>query len=170
MSTLPTIRLRAVEPEDLDLLYRIENDQCLWAVGATNVPYSRYTLHDYIANSHDDIYADRQVRLIIENGEGETVGICDLVNFNPQHLRAEAGIVILSAFRRKGYATAAVGELSRYALSVLHLHQLYAVIGADNREALELFRRAGFGGEQRLHDWLSDGHHYHDAVLLQRFL
>ena len=44
MKTLPDIRLRAIEPEDLDLLYRIENDRELWNVGTTNVPYSRYTL------------------------------------------------------------------------------------------------------------------------------
>ena len=44
------VSLRAIEPEDLDLLYRIENDRNLWNVGTTNVPYSRYTLHDYIAN------------------------------------------------------------------------------------------------------------------------
>ena len=95
------MRLRAIEPEDLDLLYQIENDQSLWQVGTTNVPYSRYTLHDYIANSSDDIYADRQVRLMVENDEGETVGIVDLVQFSPQHQRAEVGIVILNAHRRK---------------------------------------------------------------------
>ena len=82
------MRLRAIEPEDLDLLYQIENDQSLWKVGTTNVPYSRYTLHDYIASSSDDIYADRQVRMIVENDEGETVGIVDLVQFSPEHLRA----------------------------------------------------------------------------------
>ena len=31
------MKLRAIEPEDLDLLYQIENDQSLWKVGATNV-------------------------------------------------------------------------------------------------------------------------------------
>ena len=67
MKTLPDIRLRAIEPEDLDLLYRIENDRELWNVGTTNVPYSRYTLHDYLATSCDDIYADKQVRMVIEN-------------------------------------------------------------------------------------------------------
>lgn len=83
------IRLRALEPEDLDMLYEIENDRSLWNVGATNVPYSRYTLHDYIAHSRDDIYSDRQVRLIVENTDGEAVGIADVVNFDPQHMRAE---------------------------------------------------------------------------------
>ena len=55
MSQLPSVHLRAIEPEDLDLLYRIENDIKLWNIGATNVPYSRYTLHDYIANASGDI-------------------------------------------------------------------------------------------------------------------
>ena len=102
------IRLRAIEPEDLDLLYRIENDSSLWNVGATNVPYSRYTLHDYIASSSDDIYADRQVRLIIETQHGETVGLADLINFSPQHRRAEVGIVIMEPQRRRGYALEAL--------------------------------------------------------------
>ena len=51
----PEVKLRAMEPEDLDLLYSIENDMVLWNVGTTNVPYSRYVLHDYIANSSCDI-------------------------------------------------------------------------------------------------------------------
>ena len=35
------IFLRALEPEDLDFLYEMENDESLWEVGSTNVPYSR---------------------------------------------------------------------------------------------------------------------------------
>ena len=86
---IPVVNLRAIEPEDLDVLYQIENDEALWDVGITNVPYSRYTLHDYIAQSAGDIYTDRQVRLMIENEQRQTVGIVDIVNFQPQHLRAE---------------------------------------------------------------------------------
>ena len=36
--------LRALEPEDLDFLYIIENDSSLWKFGASNVPYSKYVL------------------------------------------------------------------------------------------------------------------------------
>ena len=162
--------LRALEPEDLDLLYQIENDQSLWKVGATNVPYSRYTLHDYIANSSDDIYADRQVRLMVENDEGETVGIVDLVQFSPQHQRAEVGIVILNAHRRKGYAVAALQAVCDYAQRVVHLHQLYAVVETSNESAVALFEKAGFSTGNTLKEWLFDGRKYHDAVLMQRFL
>ena len=170
MKPLPDIRLRAIEPEDLDLLYRIENDQRLWNVGTTNVPYSRYTLHDYIATSSDDIYVDRQVRLVIERSDGETVGVADLIRFDPQHLRAETGIVIMDAYRRQGYALAALHELCRYALEVPHLHQLYAIVEDCNVPALQLFAKAGFDEHSRLKEWLFDGRSYHDAVLMQRFL
>ena len=166
----PKVRLRAIEPEDLDLLYQIENDRRLWNVGTTNVPYSRYTLHDYVATAADDIYTDRQVRLIIENEQGETVGMADLMNFCPQHVRAELGIVVLDAKRRQGYASAAVKEVIEYAANILHLHQVYVVIAHDNQPALQLFTKNSFEGHCVLHDWLFDGHQYADAVVLQRIL
>ena len=164
------IKLRAIEPEDLELLYKIENDVRLWNVGATNVPYSKYTLHDYIANSADDIYTDKQLRMMVEDMEGKTVGIVDLMNFSPQHLRAETGIVILDAERRKGYATEALNAMCDYASNVLHLHQLYGVVGKDNQAALALYDKAGFEHQEALRDWLFDGKKYSDAVLMQRFL
>ncbi|MBQ8154602.1 MAG: GNAT family N-acetyltransferase [Paludibacteraceae bacterium] len=164
------IRLRAIEPEDLDLLYTIENDVSLWDVGTTNVPYSRYTLHDYIAHANDDIYSDRQVRLIVENMDGQVVGIADVVNFDPQHLRAELGIVILSEYRHLGYATAAIEDLLRYSLRVLHLHQVFVIVDDQNEIAKNLFNKLAFKESGRLNQWLSDGHTYHDAILMQRFL
>ena len=164
------IKLRAMEPEDLDILYLIENDKGLWNVGATNVPYSRYTLHEYMANAKDDIYADRQVRLMVENEAGEVVGIVDVVNFDPQHQRAELGIVIMNDHRRKGYATAAVKEILRYALRILHLHQLYVIVDKENTIALQLFRKTKFQESAQLAHWLYDGRDYRDALLLQRFL
>ena len=162
-----TITLRAIEPEDLDLLYRIENDIRLWNVGATNVPYSRYTLHDYIATSADDAYADRQVRLMVETADGQTVGIADLVQFDPRHRRAEIGIVILKSHRRQGYATAALHALADYARRILHVHQLYAVIAVGNEAARRLFSRCGYQRQVLLTDWLYDGTSYADALLMQ---
>lgn len=164
------VHLRAMEPEDLDMLYLIENDQQLWGLGVSNVPYSRYTLHDYIAHAAADIYTDRQVRLIIENDSQQAVGICDLVNFDPQHRRAEIGMVIRREFRRQGCAGAALCSLQRYALRVLHLHQLYAVIDAENQPALSLFLKTGFSQAATLPDWLYDGREYRRAVLMQKLL
>jgi len=162
-----TVRLRAMEPEDLDLLYRIENDVRLWNVGASNVPYSRYTLHEYIASASGDIYSDKQVRLMVENGEGEVVGIVDIVNFDPANRRGEVGLLIEDAHRQRGYALAAMQALEHYARQVLHLHQLYAVISVENTAPHQLFRKLGYKESARLSEWLFDGDRYVDAVVMQ---
>lgn len=167
---LPFVHLRAIEPEDLDVLYGIENDARLWNVSVTNVPYSRYTLYEYVANSKNDIYSDRQVRMMIENGEGNVIGIVDIINFEPKHLRAEIGIVIKDEFRNKGYAKATLFNIREYSLKVLHLHQLYACVDVENERSLRLFEKCGFIASSRLRDWLFDGKTYHDALLMQLFL
>lgn len=163
------ITLRAMEPEDLDLLYRIENDEELWQVGVTNVPYSRYLLHDYIANATGDIYTDGQVRLIIE-ADGEVVGIADLTDFSPKHRRAEIGIVILASHRGRGCAREAIRFLMRYASRELHLHQLYAIVDERNAIALQLFTALGFVRSAVLREWLCCGNDYRNAVVMQTFL
>lgn len=170
MTPLPTIRLRAMEPEDLDALYGMENDTSLWHLGLTNVPYSRYVLHDYISQQTGDIYTDKQVRLMIVNEAGETVGMVDLTSFDPKNQRAELGLVIAANHRQKGYARAAMLALHHYAKSTLHLHQVYAVIPADNQACLHLFRTLDYQPSATLSDWLFDGTTYHDAVLLQYIL
>lgn len=165
----PIVRLRALEPEDLDLLYKMENDRVLWGVGTTNVPYSRYVLHNYIANCSNDIYVDRQLRMIAENAAHETVGIVDLVNFDPRHGRAEVGIVILKHCREQGYARSALIQLIDYARSILHLHQLYAIVCKDNEASVQLFQSLDFQCQMKLKDWLCDGGEYKDAYVMQYF-
>lgn len=169
-TTVPVVRLRAMEPEDLDALYRIENDRDVWDVGENNVPYSRYILHDYIANASADIYADKQVRMVVENEKGQLVGVADVVNFCPSHARAEVSIVICREHRKKGYARAAIRQIMEYALRTLHLHQLYAVVREDNMPSLNLFSSLGFKSKMVLDDWLFDGKDYHNAVVMQFFL
>lgn len=164
---MANVVLRAMEPEDLDLLYQIENDTKLWNIGLTNVPYSRYVLHDYIATSSGDIYTDKQVRLIIEDEEHQTIGLVDIMNFNPQNRRAEMGIVVQEAFRQKGYGKDAIQKVMRYAKEILHLHQLYVVVNFSQKSTIGLFLRMGFKETCQLTDWLYDGEVYHDATLLQ---
>jgi len=161
------IKLRALEPEDLDTLYVVENDKRLWTVGITNEPYSRHLLRHFIATQTGDIYADRQVRLMIENAAGTVVGMADITDFNPQHRRADVGIVILPDHRRQGYATETLVRLTRYAADTLHIHQLNACVAADNAPSVALFTKAGFRQAARLIDWLYDGTRYHDALLMQ---
>ena len=157
------IRLRAIEPEDLELIYSIENDRSVWNAGITNVPYSRFTLNEYIVNARNDIYADRQMRLMVDNSEGKTIGIADITDYDPRHNRAEVGIIIIDEYRRQGYATEVLQDIREYAQNVIHLHKLYAIIDTNNTAALNTFRKAGFTEECVLKDWLRGTDGYEDA-------
>jgi diamine N-acetyltransferase len=159
-----TIRLRAPEPEDLDDLYRWENDASLWEKGSTLSPYSRYELKQYIADARHDIYDRKQLRLIVELKEtGTTVGTIDLYDFDPHHRRAGVGILIDTAHQRKGYAKIALKLLSDYAFSFIKIHQLYAYIPVTNTSSLQLFEQCGFETMGILKDWLFTANGYVDV-------
>ena len=169
-NNLPKVRLRALEPEDLEFFYSIENDPELWYISDYTTPYSHYVLHSFIANSTCDIYKDGQVRWVIENEQGYTVGMIDLTNFDPHHVRAELGIVIAKLYRGKKYALSALHQLIVYATEVLHLHQMYALILADNEASLALHEYAGFTRSGLLKDWFWTSAGYSDAYIMQLFL
>ena len=170
MLVSPKIRLRAVEPEDLDLMYLVENDTRLWPVGSATVPFSAYSLREFLSTTRNDIYQDGQLRLAIQGTDGILKGFIDLQNFQPRHLRAEVGIVILPEWQRRGLATEALALLCDYARQHLSLRQLYAIVAEDNAPAQALFRRAGFQPLALLPDWLRQGDSFGSATLFQRRL
>src|SRR5690554_919466 len=120
------ISLRPLEPEDVGLLYRWENNMEIWELSNTRTPYSRYVLDEYIKNSVRDIYETKQMRFIIENWERRAVGAIDLFDFEPYHQRAGIGILIHDIEdRNRGYAADAIEALTEYAVAGLGLKQLY---------------------------------------------
>lgn len=167
---LPQVSLRAIEPEDLELLYSIENDPQLWCVCASNVPYSKYILKEYISSTSCDIFADRQLRLMIDNEAGTTVGIIDIIDYEPRFRRAELGVVIRQQYRHLGYAAAAIAQVVEYAKNILHVHMLYAFVTTDNQPSIQLFTHAGFLQSAILKDWFCEGDDYKNAVVMQLFL
>ena len=98
------LQLRAIEPEDLDIMYAMENDPQTWDVTNFNVPYSKFVLRQYIENSQCDMFADRQLRLMIERREDKVViGTIDVTDFAPAHSRGEIGVAIDRSVSRKDY-------------------------------------------------------------------
>ena len=57
------ISLRALEPEDLEFLFQIENNESFWEVSHTQTPFSKFLLKQYLENAHLDIYEAKQLRL-----------------------------------------------------------------------------------------------------------
>lgn len=162
--------LRALEPEDLDAMYGWENDTNSWRVSGTVAPFSRHVLSRLLDEQQFDIYATRQMRLVIEAKGGIKVGAVDLFEFDPQNLRAGVGIIIAPPHRKQGFALDALVTLERYVRSVLRMHQLWCSIGADNDASLALFRRAGYAECGRRKEWLLTPDGWIDEVLMQKIL
>ncbi|MBR3608650.1 MAG: GNAT family N-acetyltransferase [Bacteroidales bacterium] len=165
------IVLRAPEPSDVDFMLHIENDTRLWYISACKVPYSRYQLQRYIRENYHDIYADKQLRLMIEERNShKIVGIIDLFDYSPLHHRAEVGIVLATDSRSNGYAQEALTQLCHYAKQILHIHQLYAYVFSNNNPACKLFEKCEFMRTAELRDWGYNGDKFQNAYLYQLIL
>lgn len=164
------LRLRAVEPSDVDFIYELENLQDLWNVSNTRTPYSRFAIEQYVLNYENDIYNQKQLRLVIEytnSGNCQRIGVADLFDFDPFHKRACVGIVIVSDYRRKGFASKALDLIIEYSFNYLDLHQLYCNISNENTVSLKLFQGKGFENNGIKKQWLFENGKWIDVVFLQ---
>jgi diamine N-acetyltransferase len=166
-----TIKLRALEPSDVDLLYSWENNSQIWSVSNTLVPFSKFVLEKYIADSHMDIFQSKQLRLMIDyDGEGnnETIGAIDLYEYDPLHRRAGIGILISEEkYRNRGFASEALQTLINYCFSVLQLHQLFCYIDCDNKISIKLFEKFRFKITGEKKDWIRSPEGWRSEYMLQ---
>lgn len=166
------VRLRALEAEDIDILYAWENDPRVWAVSETLAPFSRTTLRRFIDDQKYDLFQTRQMRLVVCLVSDDTpVGFIDLFDFDPVNRRAGVGILICDQQdRRQGYASEALGLLCDYARDVLGLHQLWCGVGADNISSYTLFSGKGFAKTGLKRDWIRRNEAWEDEIFMQMLL
>ena len=165
------IYLRALEPGDADLLYKWENNMALWQVSYTQVPFSRFILEEFVNASHQDIYTNKQLRLVCcETATGEPVGVADLFDFDAMHSRSGLGIYITEEKRNKGYAAECISLVKEYAISVLHLKQLFVHINVSNEASLALFEKAGFEKAGLKKCWSKSGLNTFDDVWFLQYI
>jgi len=163
------IRLRALEPEDLDFLYELENNTDLWEISGTLVPYSRQVLKLYLENAHRDIFEVKQLRLCITDSEGRRLGLIDLFDYDPKHRRAGLGVVISrEGDRNKGYGKEAIELLCNYAFHALGLHQIYINVREDNKASIKLFEKLLFTKVGVKRDWLLSAGEFKNELMMQK--
>ena len=164
-----TIYLRALEPEDLEFIYAIENDEDIWEVSNTQTPYSKFLIRQYLENAHQDIYEAKQLRLAIcNNASNKAIGLIDLFEFDPKNNRAGIGIVIQNKEdRSKGYGKEALGLVIDFSFNQLQLHQLFANIGVENSSSLNLFAIFGFQKIGVKKEWVYMNNKYQDEAIFQ---
>ncbi len=169
------ILLRALEPADIDVLYKWENDTETWKISNTQTPFSRFVLEEYIISAHQDIYSAKQLRLMIDllpvpsSETNGAIGSIDLFDFDANHQRAGIGVLIAEkGDRRHGYASEALKILMEYCFHTLNLHQIYCNITTDNEASVLLFQQHGFQVAGIKRQWIRDGSKFKDELFLQK--
>jgi diamine N-acetyltransferase len=148
------IYLRALEPEDLDFIHAVENDESIWEISSTQTPYSKYLIKQYLENAHKDIFEVKQLRLVISTYDNVALGMIDLFDFDFKNKKAGVGILVKEPEDRlKGYGREALKLLIDYCFTHLDLHQLYCNISENNKSSISLFKNQGFKEIGLKKDW-----------------
>ena len=163
------IYLRALEPNDLEFVYAMENDQSIWEVSNTQTPYSRFLVKQYLENAHQDIYEAKQLRLAIcQDEDFPALGLIDLFDFDPKNNRAGIGIVIQGTENRKqNIGTEALELFIRDSFYYLNLPHFLANNEPKNEASIGLFTKFGFQIIGTKKDWNLVNGVYQDEALFQ---
>lgn len=159
------LRLRAVEPEDAEMMHEAESDPAAWLYSDYLAPMSLEMIRHYALTYDADPLRSGQLRLIIE-AEGEAAGILDLFDISARHLRADTGIYLLPAFRKMGLGVKALELAKEYCRERLGLHQLTATVAEENSPALNCYEKAGFSSSGKRPDWLRMADGYQDVRMM----
>ena len=164
-----TLKLRALEPNDLEMVYDIENDKSLWVYSNTTSPFSRHTLKKFIENSHLDIIEHKQLRLVIADDDN-SYGFIDLYDYDFINRRVGLGIIIFKKYRSKGIGLISLQLTEDYLLEHVPIHQVYANISSTNKESISLFEKSNFVNVGLKKDWIFYNNKFNDELLFQKIL
>ena len=167
--SIMNLKLRALEPNDLELVYEVENDKSLWVYSNTSSPFSRHTLKKFIENSHLDIIEHKQLRLVIADDE-QSYGFIDLYDYDFINRREGLGIIIFKKYRSKGIGLSSLQLTENYLLEHVPIHQVYANISSKNKESISLFEKSGFVNIGLKKDWIFYNNKFNDELLFQKIL
>lgn len=166
------IKLRAPEPEDINVLYDWENDSELWETGCYVAPVSLNQITDYVLNYDADIFKTGQLKLIIHSSELDIpVGCIDLYDFDAINKRCFIGFLVDKKYQNRGIATSAIKMMIDYCKNRLSLNQIAAITSFNNYYSIQLLEKSGFINAGTLKMWIKrNDSSFSDAYIFQLLL
>ena len=150
MLTGKLVRLRPLEPTDLDREYTWINDPEVTEFLEARYPASREAERAWLEGQTKVSYPD--VTLAIETlAEGRHIGTLSLGSVHGEDRKATFGILIgEKEFWSRGYGTDATLTLLRFAFDEVNLRRVVLHVHEDNDRAIACYRKCGFVEEGRL--------------------
>ena len=156
------VRLRALEPTDLENAYTWVNDHEVTQYLMVRYPWSRAQEEKYLTENSSQGSSFQDVRLAIDTLDGVHIGMTGLHRARPEDRSAELGIMIGDkAFWSNGYGTDTMQTLLRFAFDQMNLHKVMLGVFEFNERAQACYRKCGFVDEGRFREeYFQDGRYW----------
>jgi RimJ/RimL family protein N-acetyltransferase len=161
------VRLRPLEPEDIETIWRWHNDdevtRWLDADYDESLAQIRKRTEDRVRNSYE-----RAVFGVETLAEEKLIGLVCMRDATPEVGRAELDIYLGDRdFWNGGYGTDALRTLCAFGFDVMRLHLIALWVVVENEGARACYRKVGFqeDGRHRESFRARDGR-YHDMILM----
>jgi RimJ/RimL family protein N-acetyltransferase len=159
------VRLRAIEPEDLDRNFEWVNDHDVTRHLVIRYPLSRDVERGFVEGRNANSFAN--TILAIETKEGVHIGNCGLHEVQPENRKASLGIMIGDKqYWSNGYGTDAVTTLLRFGFGEMNLNRVWLHVFEFNERAIACYKKCGFVEEGRLRENHYGEGRYWDTVTM----
>ena len=139
------IFLRLLQPTDVDVILKWENNPENWNISGTVNPFTREEIFNFV-NANHDIEKNEQIRYVIcLKSTKEPVGTIDLFEYNSQDNIVGIGVLIANEeHRKKGFAKEALNLIIAYCRNELHIVTIFCNIVKKNKASIRLFEGCEF--------------------------
>jgi RimJ/RimL family protein N-acetyltransferase len=160
------VRLRALEPEDLDREYTWINDREVTRFLSMRYPTSRAAEERWLRDRPANDFSNG-VFFAIETKDGLHIGNTNLMQAHPEDRKAAFGIMIGDKnYWSNGYGADATVTLLRFGFGEMNLHRVWLHTFDFNERAQACYRKCGFVEEGRLRQHYYGQGRYWDVVVM----
>lgn len=143
---------------------------------ASNPEVTRYTswsTHQTLADSERFLesvmvkyYTERPMEWgIVHRTTSKLIGTCGLINWEPNHARAEIGYVLARPYWGMGYMTEAVQAVISFGFHAMLLNRIQATCMLENIASARVMEKVGMQYEGILHEYAFIREQYRDLKL-----
>jgi RimJ/RimL family protein N-acetyltransferase len=107
---------------------------------------------------------------VIADATNHALGFAQMTGLHAKGRHAMIGLALAAQARGKGYGNAALYGLLEQAREGLGLRKVMLEVRADNKAAIQLYRKAAFREVGVLQRHYHDGIYFHDVILMEKGL
>lgn len=161
--TTERLRLRRVEPRDIEALFAIYSDAETMRYFGHEPYQSREEVEETLRLREEDYTARRAIRWGIALKQSDIlIGNCSFHHFDEGHFRAETGYVLDRAYWGQGIMSEAVAAIISYGFGKMGLRRIEAIIDIANERSKGVLLKLGFQYEGNLRQRYHIGDHFED--------